>query len=44
MDWAEFKILLLDVHGSRCAANGVMRCFEALTWSEGAFRSVAPAN
>jgi hypothetical protein len=44
MDWAGSKILLLDVHGSRCGANGTTRCFEAITWSEGAFRSVAPAN
>jgi len=44
VDWAGSKILLLDVHGSRCGTTGSTRCFEAVTWSNGAFRSVAPAD
>jgi hypothetical protein len=44
VDWAGSKILLLGVHGSRCGALGTTRCFEAVTWSEGSFRTVAPAN
>jgi hypothetical protein len=44
VDWAGSNVLLLGVHGSRCGALGTTRCVEAVTWSEGSFRTVAPAN
>lgn len=39
--WAPRRILLLEVHGSRCGGTNLRSCFQALSWSEGAFRSLS---
>lgn len=38
--WARHRVLLLEVHGSRCGGTNLRSCFQALNWSEGAFRSL----
>ena len=40
VDWAGDRIVLLQVHGSECGGTNLRRCYEALVWSEGAFRTV----
>jgi hypothetical protein len=40
VDWAGDRIVLLQVHGSACGGTNLRRCYEALVWSEGAFRSL----
>lgn len=42
VDWSGQPILLLAVHGSACGGTNLRRCFKALVWSEGDFRSVDP--
>jgi hypothetical protein len=39
-DWAGDRIVLLQVHGTECGGTNLRRCYEALVWSEGAFRSL----
>ena len=34
------SVLLLEVHGVGCGGTNLRNCFEALVWSEGAFRTV----
>lgn len=38
--WSGQPILLLAIHGSDCGGTNLRRCFRALVWSEGDFRSV----
>ncbi|MGP1394642.1 MAG: hypothetical protein ACTS3R_03945 [Inquilinaceae bacterium] len=38
--WADEPILLLAVHGAECGGTNLRRCFKAVVWSEGAFRSL----
>ena len=40
VDWGTQSVLLLRVHGVGCGGTNLRTCFEALVWSEGAFRSV----
>ncbi len=40
--WDSLPILLLAVHGSECGGTNLRRCFRAVVWSEGAFRSIQP--
>jgi len=42
VDWGSQPILLLAVHGSDCGGTNLRRCFEAVVWSEGGFRSLRP--
>lgn len=40
VEWAGDTILLLQIHGSECGGTNLRRCYEAVSYSEGAFRSV----
>jgi heat shock protein HslJ len=40
VQWGQDRILLMQVHGSRCGGTNLRRCFEAAVWSDGGFRSV----
>lgn len=40
VDWDGQPVLLLAVHGSECGGTNLRRCYNAMAWSEGAFRSV----
>lgn len=40
VDWDRQPILLLAVHGSECGGTNLRRCYNAMVWSESAFRSV----
>lgn len=42
VDWNGQPILLLAVHGSDCGGTNLRRCYEAVVWSEGRFRSLRP--
>lgn len=42
IDWGPDRILLTAVHGANCEGTNLRRCYEALVWSEDAFRSVRP--
>lgn len=40
--WDSLPVLLLAIHGSECGGTNLRRCFRAVVWSEGAFRSIQP--
>jgi len=40
VEWAGDTIILLALHGSECGGTNLRRCYEAITWSEGGFKSV----
>lgn len=40
VEWAGDVIILLALHGSECGGTNLRRCYEAITWSEGGFKSV----
>ncbi len=40
VEWAGDAIILLELHGTECGGTNLRRCYEAITWSEGGFRSV----
>lgn len=40
VDWAGDVIILLALHGSECGGTNLRRCYEAITWSEGGFKTV----
>ena len=45
VEWAGDAIILLALHGSECGGTNLRRCYEAITWSEGGFKSVrTPPN
>ncbi len=40
IDWDNDRMLLLALHGAECGASSDRGCYEAVTWNNGAFRSV----
>jgi hypothetical protein len=40
VEWANSKILLLEVHGSECGGTNLRKCIRAEVWSDGGFYSV----
>ena len=42
VSWGDQTILLLAVHGSACGGTNLRKCFRAVVWSEGGFRSLEP--
>jgi hypothetical protein len=40
VEWAGDTIILLALHGSECGGTNLRRCYEAIAWSEGGFKSV----
>lgn len=40
IDWPPATVILLELHGTECGGTNLRRCVEAITWSEGAFRSI----
>ncbi len=41
VEWANLKVLLLEVHGSECGGTNLRKCVRAEVWSEGGFYSVS---
>ncbi|NVK42508.1 MAG: hypothetical protein HWE39_14805 [Oceanospirillaceae bacterium] len=42
LDWDGDRILLLQLHGAECGGSGLERCYEAISWGDGDFRTVRP--
>lgn len=40
LEWDGDRMLLLQLHGTECGGTGLERCYEAVSWGEGDFRSV----
>jgi hypothetical protein len=38
--WSDRPILLFAIHGSACGGTNLRRCYQAVVWSEGGFRSI----
>jgi len=44
LEWDGDRLLLLQLHGAECGGSGLERCYEAVSWGDGDFRSVRPAR
>ncbi|GGO75571.1 hypothetical protein GCM10011348_00670 [Marinobacterium nitratireducens] len=44
LEWDGDRMLLLQLHGAECGGSGLERCYEAVSWGDGDFRSVRPSR